>query len=1497
MTHKYCNFASKFEIIKRLRHIFAVLAWAILSVYVIIVALLHITAVQRIVASEASHVLSQKLGTKVEIGNVNLGLLNRAILDDVLIEDQQQRQMLTCHRLSAKIEILPLLKGKISISSAQIFGMKAMLVKADAFSPLNCQFVIDSLASKDTTSHTPLDLHISSLVMRNTTVSYDRLDQPRRLAGIDVNHLSLNKVSSHIMLYALTDDSLSVNLKRLSLAEANSGFVLNNLTFEAMVGKNSAEIRDFNLITDNSDISIIANASMRDKVVRQFSLQSRHSSIGIKDVACFVPQLASLPNTLFLDADISGTDKSLNVRNITVKASNKELEVSLAGKAATSTLLIDAFKHPETVTWDATINRLATNGTFINNILSAVGQGSDVVSRIGLIDYTLNANGANGNMVAKGNLSTSVGKIMHDMVLRDRHLRGQINTDVMNLGYLLGTDAIGDTHIIIDADADITSDAKVPLSSVGLNVTAPLLTLKGYPYRNVNARITQKADNIEATVSIADYNVNAAVSLMAENVKALYGGKVEALRNFSTNVELSGFNPYALGLANKWQSATFSLNANAKVATLQNVLEHIEAEVTDLTMTAPDESFECERIFLYASESPDRYKEITLNSSFADIHASGNFNIATLPQSLTNLVAQKLPTLPGIAQYKSMDNDIALNATVYNTNFLRKILGIDIDAKEQIDINVMVNDKLGKADLTLSAPSMQCFGMDFTDTRLSATCPGDTLVLNLYSAKKNYDGTDLNFMLRGKAANNVLSTSLGWQNGDNNTFRGSLNAMSRFFLNDNNDATIAVNIQPSEVFISDTLWNLHPSTISYSANRLRVNNFLIENPRQHIHINGVATKSAEDSIVVNLQDVNVAYIMNLVDFHDVEFSGLASGNAVGKALFSNPEAYADLDVRRFLFENGRLGTLTAHGQWDNDLGQINIDAQCIDENVAPDKVGFVKVDGYISLKRQYIDLGIKADNVRLEFVHTYTDSFLDNIEACATGGVRIFGPLKEINMTGEAFANGSVSIIPLNTTYTIRDAYVEMVPNEIKFVHDSIYDKHGNVGIVDGALHHKNLGKMTFDLNIAAKHLLCFDFPELNGSTFCGHVVGTGSCKITGRPGEVTFDIDAYPEATSYLTYNASSPDALQKQEFITWRDKTEYTDTGDITVRTQSGNTYVQPLGNIATNVRLNFLVHATPDATLRLLMDQRTGDYINLNGNGTLRATYYNKGGMQIFGNYLVERGEYKMTIQQVITKNFEFLPGGTIAFGGDPYQAAIDLKAQYVVPSAPLADLNIGNSFSSSTVRVNCLMNISGTAEQPAVEFDLNLPQASADIQQMITSLMDSEEARNQQVVYLLAIGRFYSANNTSNVDATRSQASLAMQSFLSGTVSQQLNNLISNVIIKDNNWNFGANISPGDEGMMNAEYEGLVSGRMLNNRLLINGQFGYRDNVNATTSFIGDFDVRYLLFPNGNLQVKVYNQTSDRYFTKSNLNTQGLGIILKHDFNTFLPKRWFTTKNKK
>ena len=199
----------------------------------------------------------------------------------------------------------------------------------------------------------------------------------------------------------------------------------------------------------------------------------------------------------------------------------------------------------------------------------------------------------------------------------------------------------------------------------------------------------------------------------------------------------------------------------------------------------------------------------------------------------------------------------------------------------------------------------------------------------------------------------------------------------------------------------------------------------------------------------------------------------------------------------------------------------------------------------------------------------------------------------------------------------------------------------------------------------------------------------------------------------------------------------------------------------------------------------------------------------------------------------------------------------------------------------------MDVTGTPNSPKVNFDIDFPSLSADLKQMIYSIINAGEEKNQQVLYLLAVGRFYYGqdNNSSSMgdlSQQHNQTSLAMQSILSGRISQQLSSVLSTVV-DNKNWNLGANISTGTEGLQNAEYEGLLSGRLLNNRLLVNGKFGYRDNANATTNFIGDFDLKYLLFPNGNMAITVYNKTNDRYFTRNSLNTQGIGLIMKKDFN--------------
>lgn len=900
-------------------------------------------------------------------------------------------------------------------------------------------------------------------------------------------------------------------------------------------------------------------------------------------------------------------------------------------------------------------------------------------------------------------------------------------------------------------------------------------------------------------------------------------------------------------------------------------------------MKMHDPSYSLDNISISANNK-GKEGHLDIEAPFVSLYARGQYDLTTIYGSIMRLVADKLPTIPGISKHAAKGyNDFTLQANITSAEVLQRMFGLPLSLSLPVHINGNISDAEKNVNLYINAPNFSWDGSAFHDANIELNTIGDSLRMEArISQGLPYEKAPV-YRLRAAAADNNLSTLLYYANQSSKLpITGKIDARTQFFTSDNGATGVHVTVNPSEIMLGEKKWLLNPADIIYRKNELTVDMLNFSHGDQHIIINGKATPQATDSIVADLKDVDVAYILNLVNFHSVDFAGKASGKAVVKSIFQTPEAYANLDVKDFVFENGPLGTLHAKAAYDNQEGQINIDATAED---GPEHL--TVINGYVSPKRNYIDLGIEAHNTSLKFMENFCGSFLNNVEAWCKGKLNVVGDLKNINLVGDVVAHGRMHMKQLGTDYTFNHLRAHAIPDDIQFEGDSIYDshyngKHSHFALIRGGIHHKHLTRLSYDLDIDANNFLGFDTHEFGDDTFYGTVFATGTVGIHGKSGETIIDIDATPEPHSIFVYNVASPDAISAGSFIHWNDATPYiyrpySPDSDKDKKKDSSSDF-------SSDMRINFLVNTNPNLTLKLMMDEQTGDYITLNGNGVIRANYYNKGGLDMFGNYVVDHGQYKLTIQNIIKKDFDFQPGGTIAFGGDPYNAPLNLQAKYTVNGVPLSDLSIGRSFSSNNIRVDCLMDITGTPGAPKVDFSMDLPTVNSDAKQMIYSVINSQEEMNQQVLYLLGIGRFYTQtkNNQTSEDASQqSQTSLAMQSLLSGTISQQINNVLSS-FVNSSNWNFGANISTGNEGFNNAEYEGILSGRLLNNRLLFNGQFGYRDNANATQSFIGDFDLRYLIFPNGNLSIHVYNQTNDRYFTRNSLNTQGVGLIMKKDF---------------
>ena len=186
------------------------------ALYGLLVILLKIPVVQEQLTIVVQRQLTTILDTPVGIEHINIGYPDRIILDNVSIKDLQGEQLLQVARLSARFEWMPLLRdGRISIHTAQIFGLQANINRQYPKAPLNLQFIIDRLSTpKDTTSENKLDLRINSLLVRRSKVNYDVVSEKKTPERFNPNHLAFSNINANISLKALNKDSVNLHIKR-----------------------------------------------------------------------------------------------------------------------------------------------------------------------------------------------------------------------------------------------------------------------------------------------------------------------------------------------------------------------------------------------------------------------------------------------------------------------------------------------------------------------------------------------------------------------------------------------------------------------------------------------------------------------------------------------------------------------------------------------------------------------------------------------------------------------------------------------------------------------------------------------------------------------------------------------------------------------------------------------------------------------------------------------------------------------------------------------------------------------------------------------------------------------------------------------------------------------------------------------------------------------------------------------------------------------------------
>jgi hypothetical protein len=180
-------------------------------------------------------------------------------------------------------------------------------------------------------------------------------------------------------------------------------------------------------------------------------------------------------------------------------------------------------------------------------------------------------------------------------------------------------------------------------------------------------------------------------------------------------------------------------------------------------------------------------------------------------------------------------------------------------------------------------------------------------------------------------------------------------------------------------------------------------------------------------------------------------------------------------------------------------------------------------------------------------------------------------------------------------------------------------------------------------------------------------------------------------------------------------------------------------------------------------------------------------------------------------------------------------------------------------------------------PDIKFNIDLPNARDELKRSVKNIINTDEMMNRQIIYLLAFGRFYTPDYMRSTTNNLGQNELL--SVATSTLSSQLNSWLSQAV---KGLNLGLNWRRSGMGdMLGNDYEAAILYQ--NNRWVINGNVGYRDDNFSATKFIGDLDVQYRFSQNGRWSIRAYNHTNDYKELNPSLYSQGIGLTYTQNFN--------------
>ncbi|MBP5259744.1 MAG: translocation/assembly module TamB domain-containing protein [Paludibacteraceae bacterium] len=1434
---------------------------------VVFMLVLSNKAVQAYAVERATGYLSRELGVDAHVGKVSYRPLSIISLQDVYLSDTAHDTLAYIGDLYGDVQIRPLLDGIVNIDVLTLDEVRFRLT-TDADGRTNLQFLIDYLQRPDAVFP---NLHIDRLRLTRSRIQLD-FDQQTPKNTFDPNHLLFDDLNV-VLSGCHTDDSSRVNLQGLSFTE-RSGLCVKELSLKAEIDSSHVCVRDLTLRLPHSNMLLSSLCVQYDSLAQlsDWRMLRQHGRVELDlttsewdggDLVSLWPGCRELTAPVHLSAALGGTYDDFHMDRFSLQY-GQHTYLSCNG-------MIMGLSDPNETFVMLDASPAATCNADIQSLTNCL-QGRPVtlpqpVLNLGRTNFRGNMTGYFSDLVAYGIVTTEVGTVNIDLMLsynpdaKNLNFDGQVATKSFQLNRLLGEKAqLGELTMDV-----MVSGNKRQGSKLHGHVTGEInaLDYRGFTYRGIQLSGKYDEKNLTAGLSYADSVGSVLLDMDMHYINKLW--------DIDLSARLDSIHPAGMHLADSTLQAKFSLlvQSHLKIKDPDHIKGYLHLDSLRIARNGQEILIP----YLYVTSKGDnKNRSILINSPVVYGSMDGEFTFTTLPQNLQYLIAAHLPALPPLAvEKKTSGNDFTYHFTIPPITEIAYMLNTSWSIDDTTVIDGFFNDHRDRVGLELTTGLLDFGKTSIDHVQLRMGNPADSMLADLKFEYQTWLDTT-KIALHSGILDNTVFAGIAFANTMEKTFEGRINTSTRFNQpqQEGRMVDLLCTILPSEMIISDSLWHVRRGTIRYDEEAVTVRDVAFEGTDQYVRVGGKSTINDSTNVIgVDMKNFNLAYLSEVLYMPDIKLMGWVTGKAAVGQVLKKPVLYADLHCRQFGLNAHPLGNLDAKARYNHQQQQIDLGGSLV---LASNDTN--RVTGYISPVRGDMLLDIDLNHAPVTFIKPYLKSFSTKLGGTASGKLYVGGELEHVEVWGNMLAEDAyLGVDILNTVFHFTDSVI-MQKEAIIFPNIRIRDELGHKGRLNGVLKHKYFTDFDYNLNIDMDDILVFDANEWESPDFYGHVLADGHVSLTGDVNKIDIAVNATPQKYSYIGVPTNTSSSAADNQFITFVNRQEERQKSPEERRKR----LVEQLPTTKTNIDLQ--VDVTPDLEVQLVFDSRTSDVITAHGSGNLKVDLDNNADISIYGNYDITEGEYNFSLQGTMYKKFLVAEGSSISFDGDPLKGQLDIDATYQTTASlnDLLDEAMLADISNHMIKVLCIAHITGPLQEPSITFDIQLPNADEEVQRRVRSAINTEEMMSQQMVFLLLTGRFYNPEVMKN--STNYSAELAA-SFATATLSSQLNYWLSQI---SDNVNMGVNYhQDSQEAEVNRSIEVNISTNLLNDRLLINSNLGYRQQY-GDNDFIGDLDLEYKLIPSGRLRLKAYNQTNDKLYSTS-LYTQGLGIMYKEDFDTW------------